>query len=139
VHVTPSHEPVNSCPSEFALVMQPSSTGSDRGLAATLVLSGELDLCSARDAERVLIRALTAVPDLVVLDLSGLVFTDLAGISSLDRVRAHVQKYGGTLVLQSVRPQAGRLLELSGVAHAFGVRDDVRGEHGPCPTAAGIR
>lgn len=87
-------------------------------------LVGELDLASAH----LLADALDATgaaahrADLVVLDLAGLTFCDLAGLRALEACSLNLEAAGKRLMLYHAPRMVTRLIELSGVARGIELR-----------------
>src|SRR3954447_27035051 len=65
-------------------------------------LEGDLDLCSARQVDRV---------DASVFDVSGVTFMDCAGVAALMRARDRAHTRGETLALEGVGEPVARVLE----------------------------
>lgn len=61
------------------------------GVVATVTVRGELDISTATLLARRLLAVGAEHPDRLVLDLSGLVFADVAGARALDDVHALLQ------------------------------------------------
>ena len=81
-------------------------------------LRGELDIDSAPDLERVLLRSRPA-SQRVVLDLSELEFMDSTGLRVLVRARAVAEDGGWEVVLRDVPPTIRRLFDMTGVHGAL--------------------
>ena len=81
-------------------------------------LRGELDVATAADFERVLLR-LRRPRERVVLDLGELRFMDSTGLRILLQARRVAAEGGWQLVLRSVPPSIRRLLELAGLQDAI--------------------
>jgi anti-anti-sigma factor len=92
----------------------------DAGSAGERVvrLRGELDIDSAPDLERVLLRSRPA-RQRVVLDLSELEFMDSTGLRVLLRARAVAQDGGWEVLLRDVPPTIRRLFDMTGVHEAL--------------------
>ena len=92
------------------------------GGAARLMLRlrGELDLCSAERLRRAVDAALAQSPAVLVMDLSGLGFTDCAGIRVLLETYARQAQAGNRFLLTGVRPPVRRLLQLTGAEARLG-------------------
>ncbi|RKE17267.1 STAS domain-containing protein [Streptomyces sp. TLI_171] len=88
-------------------------------------LAGEIDHDGSEPVRRTLDRALQAPPPLLVLDLAGVAFCDVAGLNLLLHTREAARRANVRLVLAGPRPQLLRLLEAAGVEQAFAVRDTV--------------
>jgi anti-sigma B factor antagonist len=81
-------------------------------------LRGELDIDSAPDLERVLLRSRPA-RQRVVLDLSELEFMDSTGLRVLLRARAVAEDGGWEVLLRDVPPTIRRLFDMTGVHEAL--------------------
>jgi anti-sigma B factor antagonist len=81
-------------------------------------LRGELDIESAPDLERVLLRARPA-QQRVVLDLSGLEFMDSTGLRVLLSARAAAEEGRWQIYLRAVPPTIRRLFDMTGLADAL--------------------
>lgn len=81
-------------------------------------LSGELDLDSAhllRDALET-VRATDAAADMVVLDLAGVTFCDVAGLRVVEACAYNLEMTGQRLLLYRPSRQVTKMIALSGVA-----------------------
>jgi anti-anti-sigma factor len=81
-------------------------------------LRGELDIDSATDLERALLRSRPA-QQRVVLDLSELQFMDSTGLRVLLRARAVAEEGRWEIVLRAVPPNIRRLFDMTGVHDAL--------------------
>jgi anti-sigma B factor antagonist len=81
-------------------------------------LRGELDIDSAPDLERVLLRSRPPQQRLV-LDLSGLKFMDSTGLRVLLRARAAAEEGRWAIYLRDVPPNIRRLFDMTGVREAL--------------------
>ena len=81
-------------------------------------LRGELDIESAPDLERVLLRSRPA-RQRVVLDLGELKFMDSTGLRVLLRARAAAEEGRWEIVLRNVPPTIRRLFDMTGVHEAL--------------------
>jgi anti-sigma B factor antagonist len=97
----------------FTLAEDPGS-GDER----VIRVRGELDIESAPDLERVLLRSRPA-RQRVVLDLSGLEFMDSTGLRVLLRARAAAEEGRWEIYLRDVPPTIRRLFDLTGVHDAL--------------------
>lgn len=95
------------------------SAGSGR-----IALSGEFDIASADDATRALRALLDRGLDLVVVDLSGLVFMDSTGVRFLVEGRETARNVGVALSLVPGGDPVRRVLQVSGVMALFEAADD---------------
>ena len=87
-------------------------------------LAGDLDLSSVhRLRDTVGSVAATGCPaTLVVLDLGGITFCDIAGLEALEGAAASLREAGKELMLSAVPDRVLTLMELTGVALAVGRR-----------------
>jgi anti-anti-sigma factor len=81
--------------------------------AIVMVLGGELDLASFPQLEHAIDRALESDPELMVLDLEGLEFMDIAGLRSVIRSEQQLRGLGKRLVLAAPSAGVSRLLALT--------------------------
>ena len=89
-------------------------TEEDRCLTAAV--SGELDHHGAKEVMQALDRRIDeALPRQLTLDLGGLTFTDSSGIAVLLRAHRRVGLLGGTMTVQHVPDQAGKVLRAAGL------------------------
>ena len=75
---------------------------------------GEVDLGSARTLGRHLLLVLSRQVPATILDLSGLVFLDCAGLRVLLSASRQAAAHGGSLILAAPRPIVIKLLRLTG-------------------------
>ena len=75
----------------------------------TIELDGELDAASSDECFRVCTAALTSH---VVVDLGGLTFMDASGFRALEHARAHLERFGGSLVWRGADGEPARFLQL---------------------------
>lgn len=87
--------------------------------AIELVLSGELDIASARQLVEVVERR-QPLPARIVIDLGKVTFIDSAGLRGLLTVRDRALANSGSVpCLRAVREEQLELLELCGLLEAF--------------------
>ena len=96
------------------------SSGASEG-HVVFSLHGELDLVDAA-AVAAALGALAARDRLIIVDLSGLEFIDVAGIAALARGRRQARNAGGGLLLTAPQPQVQRVLSLIWVAESPGAQ-----------------
>lgn len=84
------------------------------------VLGGELDLATAPELFDTVTERIAAGDRHVVLDLSGLTFCDSAGLSLFVRLQRQLDEVGGQMALAAPTPIVRRVLEVTGMADAFG-------------------
>ena len=86
-----------------------------------LRVAGELDLTSAHRLRRAVTAVLAGQPPALVVDLSGLTFTDCAGLRVLAEARRRQAASGHQLRIVGIRPHVRRLMRLTGFdAHLTG-------------------
>jgi anti-sigma B factor antagonist len=93
------------------------------GHAATLAVTGELDLVSASVLERALAPLLDSDVELIIVDLRGLEFMDSTGLHVLIQAHQRMHEAGRRLALVRARKQVQRLFDLTGVAEALTLVD----------------
>ncbi|HTQ94954.1 MAG TPA: STAS domain-containing protein [Streptosporangiaceae bacterium] len=94
--------------------MLPEFTDRVRHGCVIVKVRGEIDLGSARILGRHLSLVLTRQAPATILDLSGLVFLDCAGLRVLLSASRQAAAHGGSLVLAAPRPVVVTLLQLTG-------------------------
>ena len=94
--------------------MLPEFTDRVRHSYVIVELRGEVDLGSARILGRHLSLVLTRQAPATILDLSGLVFLDCAGLRVLLAASRQAAARGGSLVLAAPRPVVVKVLRLTG-------------------------
>lgn len=90
------------------LTVEPQSNG-------VIAVAGELSLAEAPILERHLSDALATATSTVVVDLAGVEFIDSTGLSVLVRAQQQASERGVEFGVQNPRPQAHRLLSLTGL------------------------
>jgi anti-anti-sigma factor len=83
------------------------------GQRSVLRLQGELDASNRDCLHNAISSALANHPPLLVVDLSGLDFTDCAGLSVLVCAHKHLAGCGHRLVISGAKPAVRRLLHLT--------------------------
>jgi anti-anti-sigma factor len=89
------------------------------GDVIVVALDGELDLASAPELERELVRAEGDAPRRIVIDLAQLGFMDSTGLQSLLRARERAAAGRYELALRRGPHQVQRVFELTKTADAF--------------------
>jgi anti-anti-sigma factor len=84
------------------------------GVVATVTAAGELDITTAAVLTERLLAVAAWHPDRLVLDLSGLVFVDVAGARALDDVHTLLQTVCPVIVRQP-RPAARKVFGITGL------------------------
>ena len=95
----------------------------DRPEGRTLVLTGELDVVCVADLRREVSALVDEVTAEALVDLSGVTFFDSSSIGALLEGQHAATSCGKTLVLVSPSESCRRVLEITGVAELFEVRD----------------
>lgn len=89
-----------------------------------LVVAGELSLAEAPILERHLADALASATSTVVVDLAGVEFIDSTGLSVLVRAQQQASERGVEMGVRNPRPQAHRLLSLTGLEERLTIAED---------------
>ena len=87
---------------------------SAHGAKVTVIVAGELDITTATSMSRRLLAIGAAHPERLVLDLSGLVYTDVAGARALDETYQALTGECPVIVRQPQSP-ARKVFELTGL------------------------
>jgi anti-sigma B factor antagonist len=85
------------------------------GQRSVLRLRGELDASNRDRLHSAISSALENHPLLLVVDLSGLDFTDCAGLSVLAGAQKRLAEYGHRLLITGAKPAIQRLVHLTGL------------------------
>jgi len=101
-----------------------------RGDTTILELRGELDLATSNQLRRN-VRALLHEndPSMLVLDLSGLRFTDSMGLSVMVWAHQHMVERGHALYLVAPRPSVTEVLRVTGLDKRLNIRDSLPDDH----------
>jgi anti-anti-sigma factor len=84
------------------------------GAAATVTVTGDLDITTAAALTRRLLSVAAGHPLRLVLDLRGLAFVDVAGARELDDVHTLLQTVC-PVILRQPRPPAGKVFGITGL------------------------
>jgi anti-anti-sigma factor len=88
----------------------------ERGVDASVILTGELDEVSVPELDGV-IRTLTATGvSRLTLDIAGLELITSAGIDFLVAITRNLRDHSGDVVIRKPSPQAARLFEIVGLS-----------------------
>jgi anti-anti-sigma factor len=82
------------------------------GVVVTVIVAGELDITTATILTQRLLKMGATHPEKLVLDLSGLVFVDVAGARALDETYTLLQA-GCPVVLRPMQPSAREVFNLT--------------------------
>ena len=85
------------------------------GVVATVTVTGELDLTTATHLTRCFLAVAARRPERLVLDLSGLVFADVAGARALHEVPTLLPTGCPVIVRQPPPPSARKVFEITGL------------------------
>jgi anti-anti-sigma factor len=94
------------------------------GQRSLLRLEGELDVCGADHLRQAIRQALDHAPKTLVADLSGLGFTDCAGLSVLAWAHEIQARQGRELIITGCQPIVRRLLSITGFNLYLHVSDE---------------
>ena len=93
-----------------------------------LCLQGELDHHAARQAMKEIGQAVdTRLPVHCILDFDGVDFMDSSGIAVVLNAHRRMRELGGTLEVEHVPPQAGRVFSAAGVDKIVAIRLAITG------------
>lgn len=84
------------------------------GVIATVTIDGELDLTTAASLATSLLTVANEHPERIVLDLSGLVFVDVAGARALDEAYRLLQ-IECPVIVRNPRPTARKVFRITGL------------------------
>ena len=87
--------------------------------AVQLTVRGELDIASAPELQVALEGILAGPHDVLVLDLSGLLFLDCAGMRPIRAARRTLEARGGRVLVRHPSPIVERALRLGGLGEAL--------------------
>lgn len=97
------------------------------GEVASVGVFGELDLYTGEELNTVLVECLDQRPALLVVDVSGVSFCDLTGVTALAAARDTAEQAGTEFVLSGVKaPALMRIFALTGLDAEFGLRQQGR-------------
>ncbi len=87
-----------------------------KGEVVTAYLSGELDHHSAREMREAIDSAIELnIPELLVLDFSGIGFMDSSGIGLVMGRFRNLQRFGAQLHITGTSPQITKIMKLAGI------------------------
>jgi anti-sigma B factor antagonist len=89
--------------------------------AAVVSLSGDLDLATAPRLRDELLRLSNRGTRAVMVDLAQLEFIDSSGLGVLVSAMRRFREHGGDLALQSPKPAAHKILEMTGLTKVFSI------------------
>jgi anti-sigma B factor antagonist len=94
--------------------------------AATVVISGELDICAVPSLERALREVLDQGADKLVLDLAGVTFIDCASVRAL-AAASHALPGSRRALIRRPSPMVERVLRVTGMSACFWIERPVPG------------
>ena len=89
-------------------------TTQHHGRRSVLLLQGELDLCTRERLRRAISSALKHLPQILVVDLSGLDFIDCSGLSVLVWAHKRLAEQDRQLLITGSKPIVRRVFCLAG-------------------------
>ena len=93
------------------------------GRTLALYFSGEADQHGVRDSLRRVDSAIdAALPQILILDFSGVTFMDSSGIALILRARDRIRLADGVIQVQNVPAQAKRVLDAAGISRLIPIR-----------------
>ena len=98
------------------------------GAAATVIASGELDVCTGHVLRQALTEVLEQRPERLVLDLTDVTFIDCAAARVLDAA-GRALPGGRKAVIRRPSRAVRRVLELTGIAAGFWIDYSLPGPH----------
>jgi anti-anti-sigma factor len=113
----------------MAPLLQSATTPSDGD--AIVTVRGDIDATTAGQLWQYLSYLVGQGHHHIVLDLSGMILIDSAGVEILNRVTAWTRRKGGDLVLRSVSPALAEQLELARLTDAHRRHPSAAGDHPP--------
>jgi anti-sigma B factor antagonist len=89
--------------------------------AAVVSISGDLDIATAPRLRKELIELSNRGIRAVLVDLAQLEFIDSTGLGVLVSALRRFREHGGDLALQSPKPAAAKIFEMTGLANVFAI------------------
>ncbi|MFL6023720.1 MAG: STAS domain-containing protein [Marmoricola sp.] len=86
----------------------------------TITLAGEVDIATVGDFLDAAQQCLAGNATLIEVDLGGVTFIDSSGLGALVRLRNQARSRGADVALVRVPETVARVLEVTGLAEAFG-------------------
>jgi anti-sigma B factor antagonist len=103
---------------DLSALLLTATTAEPRPGTLRVTVAGEIDMATRPRLDEELDRAVTAMPQRLVVDLLGVGFCGVTGVASLGRLRARCADAGIDLVLKPSRV-VRRALDLAAVAPLF--------------------
>jgi anti-sigma B factor antagonist len=95
---------------------------SQTAVSVTVAVRGEIDMDNGEHLLHTLLALLKAVPETLLVELSGVTFLGSVGLRVLVECHTTAQESGLNLALCSVRPWELRVIEMAGLAELFDIR-----------------
>ena len=96
-----------------------------RGVAVRLVLTGDLDLATADEAEQAIIEAEAGSPPLLILDLTELAFMDSTGLRVIISAATRAAEQSRRVVLVKGPEVVQRVFEITRLAERLEIVDSL--------------
>ena len=90
------------------------------GGGRTISVSGEVDIATVEEFLAAAESCLDDGAKVIGVDLGGVTFIDSSGLGALVRIRNQAQEKDAEVVLENVPATVDRLLQVTGLAAAFG-------------------
>lgn len=116
----PDRAPCNGMPARERPALM---TGTLTPPAATVTVSGEIDICTCEAMRDALAAGLGPGPVHLTVDLSAVTFIDASGIGVLLAIRALAAEAGGSLTLRAPSRAVRRLVEILGLGEVLPVAE----------------
>ncbi len=92
---------------------------------ATVVLSGEVDLYSSREARKIILELASRKVPIIIIDLSGVPYMDSSGLASMVEGLQKVETYKGKFILSGLQPMVNQVFKLSRLNTVFTIYEDI--------------
>ncbi len=93
----------------------------DRGATGELILSGDLDTKTARDADELFLKMADRFQNLI-MNMQGLDYISSAGIRSIRNLYVKLLRNGGKLEVINVNENVMEVFEMTGLAGLLNIR-----------------
>jgi len=92
----------------------------------TIALTGEIDHHGAKQYIQTITAKIEAyAPDICILDFQDVTFMDSSGIAVVINALRSINKLGGYLALQGLRPQPMKVFRASGIEKIVKIKEEV--------------
>jgi anti-anti-sigma factor len=115
--------PIDLSRSEIFMTAVLTTMDTERGLPARTIieLRGDLDLAAAPALREHLLDVLRHSTNLLILDLSGVMFCDASGLAVLVGAQHRAQLLGVSLAVAAPRPQIAKVLRITGLDRSLAI------------------